>query len=706
MRADLKRLKRDTEPGRAVAADLFRHTERGGMKPSLKRWLVAVGLVVIVAAAGTYLYLRQHQSRHLTEQDTVVLADFTNQTGEPVWDDTLKQALRVQLEQSPFLNILPDEKVAQELAYMGRPRETRLTGEAAREVCLRTGSKAMLAGSIASLGAHYVLGLNAVNCQTGDTFASDQVEAESRERVIAALGAAATKMRGKLGESLASIQKYDAPVEQVTTSSLEALQAYSLGLKTMDAKGRDDALPFFQRATQLDPNFAMAYIHLGAVYFFRGQHPQGSEAMKKAYELRGQVSEREKLFIDSNYYIVVTGEMAKAASEYELWRQTYPRDPAPYRGLGEIYVWTGQYEESRENLLEALRLEPNNVENYRRLPYVYFDLERPDQAKEILTRAQAHRLSSPWLTLASYKLAFLRGDVGEMDMQVEALTGQTGRHDLLLSVEAEREAYYGRLTKAREFGRWASDSARQMGDREAAADDEAGGALLEAEFGNAERAKKQAAMALEVVGNQESGVQAGLALGRAGDATRALATVDELNAQHPVDTMLNNYWLPAIRAAVEIGRANPSRAIELLRPVTVYELGSPYEPGAKLSPVYVRGEAYLALGQGSAAAVEFQKILRHPGIVRTSPFGALAHLGLGRAYALEAGAGGTAVPTTRNHGSITGDTPTNRGSQPVPQADALAKARAAYRDFFNLWKDADPDIPILKEAKAEYARLQ
>ena len=253
MRADLKRLKRDTEPGRAVAAGLSRHTERGGIKPSLQRWLVAAGLVVIVAAAGTYLYLRQHQSHHLTEQDTVVLADFTNQTGEPVFDDTLKQGLRVQLEQSPFLNVLPDEKAAQELAYMGRQRETRLTREVAREVCLRTGSKAMLEGSIASLGTHYVLGLNAVNCQTGDLLASDQVEAEAREGVIAALGSAATKMRGKLGESLASIQKYDEPVEQVTTSSLEALQAYSLGLKTWDAKGIDDAVPFFQRATSSTP---------------------------------------------------------------------------------------------------------------------------------------------------------------------------------------------------------------------------------------------------------------------------------------------------------------------------------------------------------------------------------------------------------------------------------------------------------------------
>jgi len=667
---------------------------------------VASGLVVIVAAAGTYLYLRQHQSHHLTEQDTVVLADFTNQTGDPVFDDTLKQGLRVQLEQSPFLNVLPEEKVGQELGYMGQARDTRLTREVAREVCQRTGSKAMLEGSIASLGTHYVLGLNALNCQTGDSVASDQVEAESRERVLGALGQAATKMRGKLGESLASIEKFDAPVEQVTTPSLEALQAYSLGLKTVYAKGGHtaDAVPFFQRATQLDPSFAMAYIQLGGAHYGRGQYVQGSEAAKKAYELRGQVSERERFSIEGFYYEIATGELEKAAQTYELWRQTYPRDPAPYAGLGEVYMILGRYEEARQNSLEALRLEPNDVSNYFALASTYLALERPDQAKEILTQAQVHKLNNPWLTLILYRLAFLRGDVGEMDRQLEALAGQTASEDPFLPTQAETEAYHGRLIRAREFTRRAT--ATQSVNREAAADFEAVAALREAEFGNAEQAKKQAAAALAGVGNIEAQIHAALALGRAGDSARALATADELNGQHPLDTMITNYWLPTIRAAVEIARANPSRAIELLQPVTTYELARPYEPGAPLCPVYLRGEAYLALRQGSEAAAEFQKILSHPGIVRNCPLGALAHLGLGRAYALEAGASATAAPAARNHGSTTGDTPTNRGSQPGPRSDVLAKARAAYQDFFTLWKDADPDIPILKQAKAEYARLQ
>ena len=705
MRADLKRLKRDTEPGRAVAAGLSRHTERGGIKPSLQRWLVAAGLVVIVAAAGTYLYLRQHQSHHLTEQDTVVLADFTNQTGEPVFDDTLKQGLRVQLEQSPFLNVLPDEKAAQELAYMGRQRETRLTREVAREVCLRTGSKAMLEGSIASLGTHYVLGLNAVNCQTGDLLASDQVEAEAREGVIAALGSAATKMRGKLGESLASIQKYDAPVEQVTTSSLEALQAYSLGLKTWDAKGIDDAVPFFQRATQLDPNFAMAYFHLAFVYYMHGRVARGNEAMKKAYELRGQVSEREKFIIDINYYNDVTGELAKEISTCEVWRQTYPRDPGPYGCLAFTYSMVGRDEESLENFLDVLRLKPNPGYDYLRTASAYLRLERPDEAKEMLMQAEAHKLSVPRLRLAFYELAFLRGDAGEMARQVEAV-GQTGGDDTMVSAEAETEAYRGRLAKAREFSWRAADMARQNGNREAAADFEAVAALREAEFGNVEQAKRLAAAALTVGGNPEGQNEAALALGRAGDSGRALATADELNRQHPLDTMINGYWLPTIRAAAEIGRANPSRAIELLQPTTVNELVTQFYPSAPLCPIYVRGQAYLALRQGKEAAAEFQKILNHPSLMKNCPLGSLAHLGLGRAYALEAGAGSTTARAARNHWSTTGDTPTNRGGLPAPQADALAKARAAYQDFFNLWKDADPDIPILKQAKAEYAKLQ
>ncbi|HMD87228.1 MAG TPA: protein kinase, partial [Terriglobia bacterium] len=665
IRADLKRLKRDTEP-RRVGAGLVPALEGHRRGAPLRRWLVAVGLVVIVAAVGTYLYLGRRHSRRLSEQDTVVLADFANQTGDPVFDDTLKQALRVQLEQSPFLNVLPEEKVGQELGFMGKPRDTRLTREVAREICQRTGSKAMLEGSIASLGTHYVLGLNAMNCQTGDSLASDQVEAESRERVLGALGQAATNMRGKLGESLATIQKFDAPVEQVTTSSLEALRAYSLGLKAVNA------LPFFQRATQLDPSFAMAYMRLGDAYYGLGQPIQGNEATKRAYELRGQVSEREKLSIESAYYRGVTGELAKVISTCELWQQTYPGDPAPYDCLAWTYNGMGRYEEARKNMLEALRLDPNNVRVYEGLAWVCHSLERPDQAKEILTQAQARKL--------------IISGADENDRTTP------------LRQEAETEAYHGRLAKARDLMRQAIDVIPVEVRRQWGVDDEAVAAVWEAEFGNAEQAKKQAGAALAVVGNPEAEGHAALALGRAGDSARALATADELNRQRPLDTMMNEYWLPTIRAAVEIGRSNPERAIELLRPVTVYELAVQYGPGVPLFPVYVRGEAYLALRQGNEAAAEFQKILSHPGIMLNCPLGSLAHLNLGRAYALEAGIGDTAVPAMRNYDS-------SAVGRPEPQAEALAKARAAYQDFLTLWKDADPDIPILKQAKAEYAKL-
>ena len=684
IRADLKRVRRDTDSRRAIPAAPQRKGPR-------KLVLASLAAVLILAAGLSYRYYLRgllHKPA-LTEQDTIVLADFTNTTGEPVFDDTLKQALRVQLEQSPFLNVLPEEKIGQELGYMGRPRDTRLTREVAREVCLRTGSKAMLVGSIASLGAHYVLGLNAVNCQTGDSLASDQVEAESRERVLGALGQAATKMRGKFGESLASIEKHDAPVEQVTTSSLEAFHAYSLGLKEVYAEKDDKALPFFQRATQIDPDFAMAYMRLGGVYYRQGQPGQGDAATKRAYELRGRVSEREKFFIDSLYYRNVTGELKNALSTCEIWRQIFPGDPTPYGYLGEIFNLMGRYEEARENLVEAVRLEPNDVGNYSELVWAHLGLERPDQAREVLMQAQARKLSFPWSTEFLYYMAFLHRDVGEMNrLASEYLTHS------MLDKEAATAAYYGCLTEARELMRRTIDRIPAEVRREWGADVDAVEAMWEAELGNAEQAKKKAAEALAVVGNPEAQSHAALALGRAGDSARALATADELNRERPLDTMLNEYWLPTIRAAVEFSRGNPSRAIELLRPVTAYELAAPYVPEVPLLPVYMRGEAYLALRQGNNAAAEFQKILNHPNIVLNCPLGALAHLGLGRAYAVEAGVGAGPVPV-QGH------------PQGTPlRHDALAKARAAYQDFFTLWKGADPDIPILKQAKAEYARLK
>ena len=712
MLADLRRLRRDTDSGRSarvsrsVGAGLS-HPEavaepappaivQRAVALGLRRWPLALAAVAVLAIASGALYLYQRRAHRLTERDTLVLADFTNTTGEPVFDEALKQALRVQLEQSPFLNVLSERKVTQTLLFMGRSREERLSQEVAREVCQRTASKAMLLGSISNLGSHYVLGLNAVNCQTGDSLGSEQVEADSREHVLAALGEAAKKMRAKLGESLATLQKYDAPVEQATTPSLEALQAYSMGMKALYSKGDEAGIPFFKTAIELDGNFAMAYAHLGTSYSNLSEATLGGENTRKAYELRQRVSELEKLYIDSHYYNFVTGELEKATQVYQMWKQTYPRDMVPFANLGVIYGYMGQYEKSLEESREAMRLEPNSVNAYGNIAGTYINLERPDEAKAILEQAQARRLEGGTSLLSnSYMLAFLRGDTKEMERAVAVAAGKPEAEGILLSTQAFTEAYYGRLTKSQELNRRAIDSARHDGDAETAATFLAEAALADARFGYTEQPKKEAVEALAIFPGQDVKTLATLALALAGDIARAQAQAGELKKQYPLDTLLNSYWLPTIGAAIELRQNRASKAIELLQVAAPYELGSPPPQTEVLDPVYLRGEAYLAARQGEAAAREFQKILDHRGIVLNSSLGALAHLGLGRAYALQAGAGGGSLPAT-----------SGRPQEAPPQPDALAKARTAYQDFLALWKDADPDIPILKQAKAEYAKLE
>jgi serine/threonine protein kinase/Tfp pilus assembly protein PilF len=709
MLADLRRLRRDTDASRSVgvsrsAGAALSHLEavaepappaiaQPAVAVALRRWPLALAAVALLAIASAALYLYQRRGHRLTEQDTLVLADFTNTTGEPVFDEALKQALRVQLEQSPFLNVLSDRKVTQTLLFMGRSREERLSQEVAREVCQRTASKAMLLGSISNLGSHYVLGLNAINCQTGDSLGSEQVEADSREHVLAALGEAAKKMRAKLGESLATLQKYDAPVEQATTSSLEALQAYSMGRKTLYSKGDEPAIPFFKRAIELDSNFAMAYAHLGTSYSNISEATLCSENTRKAYELRQRVSELEKLYIDSHYYNFVTGELEKATQVYQIWQQTYPRDMTPFANLGVLFVYTGQYEKALEASREALRLEPNSVNANGNTAQAYINLERPDEARAIIEQMQARRLEGGAMFLSTlYALAFWRGDTKEMERAVAAAAGRPEVESILLSTQAHTEAYYGHLTKSQEFNRRAIDSARHDGDAETAATFLAEAALWDAHFGYTEQPKKEAAEALAISPGQVVKVLATLALALAGDTARAQALAGELKKQYPLDTLLNSYWLPTIGAAIELRQNRASKALELLQVAAPYELGAPPPQTEVLNPVYLRGEAYLAAPQGEAAAREFQKILEHRGIVANSPLGALAHLGLGRAYALQAGAGERS-PAGHPQGA------------PL-RPDALAKARTAYQDFLALWKDADPDIPILKQAKAEYAKLK
>jgi serine/threonine protein kinase/tetratricopeptide (TPR) repeat protein len=723
MRTDLQRLKRDTETGRAGAlssgampvvpesgsqeAAVAPPAPGSGSTPSgvasaaasstsassisgaaqvpaipasgrSKLWRIllpaAVVLIAVLVAAGVYLRSRPGtnaaKATALTEKDTVVLADFDNKTGDAVFDDALKQALAVQLGQSPFLNILSERRVEETLRLMGRPTTERITTDVARELCIRTGSKAIVRGSISNLGGQYVIGLSTVGCSSGDTLATEQEQAATKQDVLKALGTAAAALREKLGESLATVQKFDVPVE-ATTPSLEALKAYSMGITTGRTKGDAEAIPFMKRAVELDPNFAMAYVGLGVEYANLGQASLAAGYTKKAYDLRDRVSDRERYRISAFYYQYVTGEVEKATEAYELWAKTYPRDQVPHGNLGYIYTTLGQYDKAAAETEEQQRLGPT-LTGYGNLAGIYTNLGRLDDAKALLQQAQTNQVDGYTIRGDLYSLAFLRGDAVEMERQVAWAAGRPGEEDGMLSTQSDTEAYYGRLTRARDFSRRAADAAVRNDSKETAALWQANAALREAEFGNAAAAKQRVDAALALAPGRDVKLLAAMTLARAGDTARAKAIVEQLEKSEATNTMLKIYWLPTIKAAIELNGGSPSQAVIDLEAASPYELGGPLPIGG-LYPVYVRGQAYLAAHNGAAAAGEFQKILDHRGIVLNLPLGALAHLQLGRAYALS------------------GDT---------------AKARSAYQDFFNAWKDADPDIPILKEAKAEYAKLQ
>jgi len=675
---DLCRVKRDTETARVgaglVPAPPGRERPRGGPLRKLWKVLVPAALILVAAAIGGTLYFRSRQAMaRLTDKDTLVLSDFINQTGDSVFDDTLKQGLSVQLEQSPFLALVSEQRVNETLKLMGRPAGDRLTPEVTREVCQRTGSKAMLTGSIAGLGSQYVIGLKAVNCNTGDVLAEAQEQAAGKEAVLKALDAAAVSLRGKLGESLSSVQKYATPVEEATTPSLEALKALSLGVKTFYAKGHTAALPFFNRAVELDPNFAMAYAWMSGVCRDLNELGRAAEYARKAYESREKVSERERFWIEEIYYINVTGELEKAAQTDELWQQTYPRDDLPYIRLGFISAVLGNLEKSLEEWREALRVDPDKGLNYFGVGYAYLNLNRLDEAEAEFKQAQERKLGNIYLLQNCYALAFLKGDVAQMAQLVSAAMGKPGSEDLLLAAQADTEGWYGKLKNAHELTGRAMDSAQRNDAKESAAAYQAAAALREVESGNREQARAEAKAAVKLAPNRDVRAIAALALARAGDTAGAEKLAAELDKTFPLDTLVQRYWLPTIRAGVALERQDPNRAIELLKVASTIELGLPTNINAYLCPVYVRGEAYLMLHDGNRAAAEFQKFIDHRGLVANFPWGALARLGLARAYALQ------------------GDT---------------AKARAAYQGFLTLWKDADLDIPILKEAKAEYANLK
>ncbi|HXY06717.1 MAG TPA: tetratricopeptide repeat protein, partial [Terriglobales bacterium] len=665
IRTDLQRLKRDTESARMPAAS----SRVEGTTHLRMHWKVtlSLALAVVALAVGGYFYL--HRPPKLTDKDTIVLTDFENKTGESVFDDALKEALAVELGQSPFLNVLSDRKVGEILRMMGRPTNEHITVDVGRELCLRTGSKAVLGGTISSLGSHYLIDVTAVACSTGDTLAKDQAEATSKEEVLKALSKTSSSLRAKLGESLPSVQKFDVPIE-ATTSSLEALKNYSLAMTIKHEQGDAPSIPFLKQAIKLDPNFPMAYAALALVYGNLQQPSLALEYATKAYQLRDRVSEREKLRISANYFYA-TGEIDKEIQIYELWIASYPRDFAAYGDLANDNEFEGQYDKALAEYQEALRLAPDNVGNYANLGSTYVNLNRLDEAKVTFDQALAHKLDDGILRCWMYYLAFLRGDATQMEQQIAWGAGKSGDEDRLLSAQSDSEAYYGRLSKARDFSRKAVDSALRADSKETGALWQVNAALREAELGNFALAKKGVTGALALSRGWDLMAVAALTLARIGDAPKAKALVEELKKNYPTNTLLKLYWLPTINAAIGLNNGDSSQAVVSLEVATPYELGSPppLQVGT-LYPVFLRGQAYLLAHNGSAAATEFQKMLDHRGIVVNWVTGALAHLQIGRAY------------------TMAGDT---------------AKAKAAYQDFLTLWKDADPDIPILKQAKAEYA---
>jgi eukaryotic-like serine/threonine-protein kinase len=712
MRSELLRLKRDTETGRAVVATsdpvpashdtspqptAQQQLPTSGSSPAVtaspssaamkiaevpvagrrRPWkvLVSAAAVAIAAVVGWGLYVRSRRPTALTEKDKVVLADFSNATGDPVFDDALKQALAMDLEQSPFLNVLPDQKIRETLKLMGHSPSDRLTGDTAREVCQRTGSKAILAGSIVSLGSQFVVGVAATECQTGDSLAHEEAQAASKEAVLKALDTASGRFRRKLGESMSSIRRFDTPVEQVTTPSLEALRTFSLGTKMMTEGADAEAIPFLKQAIELDPNFAMAYAALAAAYGNVADTSLEIANIKKAFDLRDRVSAREKFRITALHESDVTGNLEEANVASRLWVESYPQDDMPHHNLATQYMYLGEYEKALAETREVLRLKPDDGFAYNHVALIDLALNRFAEAKAAIEQAAAHMFEGTFLHYGRYQAAFLDRDTAAMQYELTWAKGKPGAEDILLSTQSDSEVYFGKLRESREFSRRAVDSALTNNRKHPAAVWQINAALREAEFGSAEQARQSITAALALSRFRDIKVLAALASARAGDSNRATSLADEIAEEFPSDTLIQKFWLVTTRASIEINLGNPARAAELLEQAVPYDLAGAYTDlvVGTMYPVYVRGQAYLLLHRGHEASAEFQKILDRRGFMMNFPLGALAHLGLARAYA------------------ISGDT---------------AKARTKYQDFFGLWNDADSDIPILKEAKAEYAKLQ
>jgi len=687
LRGDLKRLKRDTDSGRSAAvnaasSDVERAaatTAAGSAAVRSERSVVAaavgqvkrrkaavLGIGVLVLAGAIAMFLLPRSAPALTERDSILLADFANTTGEPVFDETLKKALAVHLDQSPFLNVVPDERVRETLGYMGRSPEDRVTSSVAREICQRDGIKAMLGGSIASLGSHYAIHLEALNCATGATLAREQAEAGSKEQVLVALGKAATGLREKLGESLASIQKFDVPLEQATTSSLDALKAFSLGEARRAAGQEPESVPFFQRATELDPNFALAYARLGTVYGNLGEDEQSKPYRKKAFELRERVSQRERFYIESHYYVSVTGELDKGVQSYELWKETYPRDSIPYNNLAGEYMDRGQFEKSLENGQEALRLLPDDYHAYQAVALAYLGLNRLDEAKAVLEAAREKKLDGEPIHAYLRTIAVLEGDAAALQREVDWARGNK-ESELNMAVEdAQQAAAKGQMRRSRELFARARGMAEGLKLNERAAHIRLNEALAEIAAGNLKRAADGAVEALAFSRSANVLLRAARLLAETGDEGKAQGLASEAAKRAPNNRFVQSVMLPSVLATIEMNHGRGDKAIEMMSAAAPYDR---IRPG----PRRARGLCYLVARRGPDAVQELRATLDLRWFDPTSPIYSLLHLDLARAYA------------------FSGDT---------------ARSRQSYQDFLALWKDADPDLPVLKQARDEYARLR
>ncbi len=666
VRADLKRLKRDTDSGLISAASSSATLRAARERKPGRMWNLVVMAIVVLAVLGLAMTVFLRRTRAvMTERDAILVTDFVNTTADPVFDGTLKKALAVDLEQSPYLNVFPEQKVRQTLQFMGRAPDERITGDVGREICQRVGIKAMLNGSIANLGSQYVITLDAVNAGTGESLAREEVQAPTKESVLNSLHQAGSSLRKKLGESLASVQKYDKPLSEATTSSLDALKAFSLGDLKHQMFDELSALPLYQHAVELDPNFAMAYARLGTVYSNLGQSELAEKNREKAFELRDRASEHEKLYIMSHYY-VDSGQLEKGITALELYKQTYPRDSTPYNNLSVVYNMMGQYENGLDNARKAVQLDPDSASGYSNVAFAYAGLNRLDEARATLNQALQRKAGAAVVHSSLATIAWLQGDQAGVEREFDLMKNDPQSEFTETGMRAAMAAYAGQLGAARTFGQKQRDAAQRLGFKEAVASEYSQEAFMEAAFGDKGRAIEDVAQALKLSQSPNVALNCATALALAGENGRAAKLAGDIAQKRPYDTLVQFVDVPLVKAQIELNQGNPAKAIDLLDGALVYAR-------ANSGVLYVQGNAYLKAGRGPDAVQSFQRLQDLKSIINIDPLMSLAKVGLARAYLM---------------------------------ANDKARARVAYQDFLALWKDADSNVPLLREVKAEYAKLQ